>query len=256
MPARRISLVGTRNLRDIGGLSTEDKRITRFGVLYRGDQLSAVDEEDAEDILVDQLCIHRSYDLRGPSEAASKMYSFRGIERIATPMPITSVYDRYSSIKPVTVEHVKKLMVELCTFCIEKYGRIMGEVLHDIAARGVSDTDAVLVHCTLGKDRTGLLCAILLKILGVKEEDIMKNYLETNQYISAQPSSQPGGRRKSYTLAFEGDEALQAFYAASPEFLLTLNALVEEHGGIHSFAINELGVSDADIEKLRNFFLK
>lgn len=254
---RHCSVCGTKNLRDMGGYATVDgNKHVRWGILYRGDQLSLVDEDDASDVVVDQLHIRRTYDLRGTSEAANKMYNFPDIERLAFPMLITPVYDRYAAIKPVTTEHVKKLMQELGEFCVEKYAMVAGDVLKDIAMRGVDSDNGILIHCTLGKDRTGFVCSLLLQILGVGDEDIMADYLETNKFISSPSLSDPPGRRRSFALAFDGPEALQAFYSASPEFITVVREAVKAKGGIEAFAVDAMGMTLEQLNKLRDMFLE
>eukprot|EP00796_Vickermania_ingenoplastis_P010620 gene10620-7380_t len=247
--SRHLTLYGTKNLRDLGGYKGAGGKETRWGVVYRGDQLSAVDEEDAADILVDQYHVRRTYDLRGTNEAANKPYKIRDVERIPVPMPINSVYDRYAAVKPVTKTHVQQLMRELAEFLVSKFAISAGEVLHDIALRGVSDEEGVLIHCTLGKDRTGFVCFLLLKILGVSDEEVLEDYLMTNKYIS--PPQAQGNRRQSYALAFDGQETLQTFYSASPEFLESLRLAIEERGGIEKFAVEDMGLSHGDLDKLR-----
>lgn len=64
--SERCSIPGTSNVRDIGGLkANKGMQVVTHGMVFRGDHLHLVDEVDAKEILVEELKIHRTYDLRG-----------------------------------------------------------------------------------------------------------------------------------------------------------------------------------------------
>lgn len=112
---------------------------------------------------------------------------------------------------------------------------------------------AVLVHCAAGKDRTGILCALTHHIAGVHEDDVLADYLLTNDEARiarriprmAAFIEQMCGRRPS-------DEALRVGLSVEPEYLqIALRRMAEECGSVDGYLAGVLGVDAALRETIR-----
>ena len=109
-------------------------------------------------------------------------------------------------------------------------------------------SDAPLVfHCTAGKDRTGWAAALLLTALGVDEEQIMEDYLLTNQYF----------RRPAQMYGQLSEEALDALWRVQPSYLMaSVDVVRAQHGSVDRYLTQVLGVDGAARERLAGLYLE
>jgi len=113
----------------------------------------------------------------------------------------------------------------------------------------------VLFHCTAGKDRTGFAAALVLRLLGVPEEVIVADYLRSNTY------SLTAHRRTLFLLRlFKGQELtalVRALLGVEEAYLqATFEAIDREYGSFAAYVRDGLGLSEADIERLRDLLLE
>jgi protein tyrosine/serine phosphatase len=174
------ALEGVDNFRDFGGYKAVGGYIRR-GILFRSGDLSRATDTDLE--LLKGLGIGTIVDLRRPIErqyAASRYWDGYAGETITSDVPedfvdwavalkevdvVDSAWFERSSIKSYT----EVALSPRYTWLFSKYLRACAR-----------SEGAILVHCAAGKDRTGMLCAIVQKMAGVHHADIMTEYLKTN----------------------------------------------------------------------------
>jgi protein-tyrosine phosphatase len=110
----------------------------------------------------------------------------------------------------------------------------------------------VLVHCAAGKDRTGLISALLLGLVGVPTATIAADYALTAELLRS--------REQAWLAAAPPEEraereAMLARYAPTAEVMLAVLAGLEErHGGVEGYLL-DAGVAPADLERLRDRLL-
>jgi len=128
------------------------------------------------------------------------------------------------------------------------FGPQMAEVLTIIAE---PDNHPVVFRCTQGKDRTGIMSAVLLSILGVSEETIIEDYALTNQYmynlierIKADPQR-----------AERASQMPPHIYEAAPESINAVLTKLQEYGSARGY-IKANGGDDALISQLENAILE
>jgi len=192
---RHVSpLSGAFNFRDLGGLSTVDGRRTRYGRLFRSDTLQALTDDDVARLL-DEYHITFVIDLRTAEEAVSEG---RG--------PLGRLSVCYANVPLVDVDSP---FGEAGDLVVNQY---LDHLEHDpnlvIALDLLAHTGGrpTVFHCAAGKDRTGVVTALLLRIIGVAEEDIVADYLATAQNmerIVARFREWPRYRRNMATLPAE-----------------------------------------------------
>lgn len=140
-----------------------------------------------------------------------------------------------------------------------------GILLTDRAKHGYSqffrillnqEDGAVLWHCSAGKDRAGLASTLLLYALGTDEETIVADYM-----LSSESYQEKAQFMAAFATANNLDEEASrdavAMVSVFPEYLnRAVNAIKDKYGSIHSYLNNALGVSDKDMERLRDRFLE
>ena len=160
-----------QNKRDLGGMQTKDGRMIQPGMLIRSAGLNCAEE-------VDLRGVSAVLDLRTPgerNEAPDRTYG-----RIYLPRPI---FDDVTA--GISHEHgadtqgipdmalLYRLCISECTAAFRK--ALLAVMEHDFS------TGAILWHCTEGKDRCGIVSALILEMLGVDRESILADYLKTNE---------------------------------------------------------------------------
>jgi protein-tyrosine phosphatase len=167
-PTRHVELEGCCNFRDLGGYPAVDGRRTRWRTLFRADGLSTLSEEDF--VVLGELGIRNVIDLRTSLEVESRG-RFPDHEAISYHhLPLTD-----------TIPGAEDLSAwEDASFVARRYASYL-----DGDASGVGVTLRLLAdpanlpavfHCSVGKDRTGVLAAIVLGFLGVPDDVVVEDY--------------------------------------------------------------------------------
>jgi protein-tyrosine phosphatase len=167
MQARHISpLVGAFNFRDLGGLATRNGYVTRFGRLFRSDTLQVLRQEDIVH-LTTVLGLKAVVDLRLVREVAEEgrgpLAGLTGIRYVNTPLEMASA----ENLQP------EEVLTSLYVGCLGR-GSMLARAVEQLAAFAGSPT---VFHCAAGKDRTGLLSALVLRLLGVGDDAIVADYM-------------------------------------------------------------------------------
>jgi protein-tyrosine phosphatase len=250
---RLVPLEGTLNFRDLGGYPASGGT-TRWGVVYRADKLSELTDADLAHLGglgIRTVCDFR-YD-REVDEDPSRLPDGARVVRMAIG---SSVGDNPNSLEDLiragAITHVVAADVA------DSYVRTL-EQRTDLL-RGLVELVAdpehhpVVIHCTAGKDRTGIAAALLLGAVGVDEATIIQDYALTDQYRSEARLADIGPR-----LARDGIdiENLRVLFTAPAETMeLALAGVRERWGGILPYVTDELGVSDATLDALRGAFVE
>lgn len=162
---RRIHLSDTPNFRDLGGYATLDGGVTRFNVFYRSACPRSLSDDDRSCLA--QLNITTAIDLRGGSNAEETQRAF--------------IADG------ITIYHIGIGTNEIPKFAYEVPDGYMRIVEHPNFAdvfRTLADCKgAAVFHCFAGKDRTGVVAALLLMLAGVADEDIIADYTLSYAYF-------------------------------------------------------------------------
>lgn len=187
---KRLPFEGLRNCRDLGGYACDDGKMIRYHVLYRAEAPTELSGRDWERMR--EAGVRTIIDLRSMSEQKLNPYEAPDwAERISYPLqqndiPVTmpETMSR-EQMKEAAAHAFGKSLADGYTKMIEDAPERMVFLLNTIAkalARG-----AVLYHCTAGKDRTGVLSAILYLLCGVEEADIVADYQVSAVYQKENP---------------------------------------------------------------------
>ncbi len=170
-PDRVLPFERCFNFRDLGGYSGLDGRRVRWRRLFRSMTPQYMSEADA--VAVAALNISLVIDLRGDRFSSSGPVVAGDCIRLPlSPEFIERTDAEYEQFRQTPPE-------EALPRLLETYAAQYGQALVAMAER---QAGGVLFHCRLGKDRTGVFTALLLKLLGVKDDDVIADYMLTEEH--------------------------------------------------------------------------
>lgn len=168
-----VQLEGAYNVRDLGGLRTRDGRRTRHGIIYRGDSLDSITPDDAA-TLFGKLGIGAIVDLRTKAETE--------LSGLLFPVPRY----RFSVLREGRLGHEpfpSDDPAELAKVYLSNIdgGRAAVKGTFEVIATDLKADVATLFHCAAGRDRTGIMAALLLGLVGVTDGQIAQDYVQSNR---------------------------------------------------------------------------
>jgi protein-tyrosine phosphatase len=238
-------LVGAPNFRDIGGLATTDGRTTRSGVLFRSSGLEELTPADVAH-LVDNIGLRTVFDLRSvhDHEVALPLIG-TGIEVVSIPITRPGApTDTTRPMRPdgrVDVPLVYSLLLDSST---ERFA----EIIH----RLLGGATPAVFHCVSGKDRTGVMAAVLLEAVGVAREEIIADYMRTDRVLDEVLAHL---RRRP---AYDGivDRLPPGTLDVKPWYLGDLLSAVDaRYGGVRPWLMTQAGVTGADLDALTDLLV-
>lgn len=236
--SRILPIDGAFNLRDLGGYATAQGE-TRFAQALRADTLARLTADDIEKLTT--LGLRRVIDLRSPHEVQDnpgKLSSANGVEVINLPLfdnLAPSFSDLPQGVNPLTLFYRQAL---------DERSESIKAVFEAIAS---APEGAVLFHCTVGKDRTGLIAALWLTLAGVPREEVIADYaLTATQITKMIPLI-------NADLATRGidPEVIRPMLACEPAFMkATLEHVDAKYGSVAAY-LAQIGLSDETLSALR-----
>lgn len=239
-PRRRIFRRSTFNARDAGGYPlTEAGLRMRDGVLFRSDALAYLETDEIQD--AERMGVRLVVDLRDPHERDNAPDKpIPGAENLS----VMLFEGTLASFPPENYPKLPELYRLLLTTHIHR-------IVEALEAISRVVPDPVLVHCSAGKDRTGIMIALLQHLLGVPQTLIVEDYAATEQLLA-------GGEFSKRIEQLFDDAGLDRRIIgpepiASPGHYLdeALQQLVDEHGAIENF-LRSRGLSTGAIERIRD----
>lgn len=233
---RRLPLNGTFNVRDVGGYPTADGGVTRPRTLLRGDALHRLDDE-ARAVLA-ELRLRTVLDLREEFEVRLSPDALDGTGCAVLRLPVFRVTGDSFGVAPENLEAVYDAMVD-------RHGAAVTEAVAALAAPGALPA---LVHCSAGKDRTGVVTAVVLALAGVADDVIAEDYHLTASFLALEFTHAVEQLKASTGL---GQQLNGAALACPPELILrTLARMREAHGSVEGFLLAH-GMAPEAIAALR-----
>lgn len=218
-------LEGAYNFRDLGGLQTRDGRRLRSGRVFRSDTLQALTAADVIH-LREVVGLRGVVDLRRPDEVLSEG---RGPLGEATEIRYVNVPLDMAATEGVAPEDV---MRHLYLGCLRSEVRLVRAVeeLSEMADY------PVVFHCAAGKDRTGVLAAVVLRMLNVADEHIIGDYMKS---ADAMPRMVERFRIWPRYRAHMEQAPPQAYAVESDPLMEVLNSLDRDYGGVCHWATSQ-----------------
>ena len=242
-PDRWVQLEGLDNVRDAGGLPLRDGGRTRFGELLRSANLRYLTDDDVAH-LVDVLGLRLVIDLRtareidrdGPTAVAA-----RGVETV----PLSLMPEEGTELPETEAADTDPLLRAYLGYLVDR----TDNVVQAVRLLGHSDAGPTLVHCAAGKDRTGVLLALVLDAVGVEREAVIADYALSAQHVEVM------FRRWTSALGREMPADLTPHLPRAEVIAAVLARLDDEHGRVGSDGavgwLRANGLDDASLERLR-----
>ena len=232
---RDAGFTGYVNFRDLGGHSTPEGRI-RTGLVYRSDSLAHVSPADIAH-LVDDRGITMVIDLRREYEVEAT--PLEALADAGVAVVHVSLID--PAVPPLQTRDIEGTLAERYVSILDTSGDQFASVVRMIADPG---NHPVVFQCAAGKDRTGLVAAIVLGLLDVDDETITRDYAASAAVIDVllarlsarTPGREPPGPR---IMSAEAD-TMQA----------ALDWMRKEHGSIEAY-MRAHGLTTLEIDSMR-----
>jgi protein-tyrosine phosphatase len=229
---RHIPVPGTYNLRDLGGYPTLAGGSVRWRCLFRSDGLHRLDADGVAALA--GLGLRTIVDLRADVEVEQAPSAVAGLAAWTKRMPIV----RDLSVLPTELGAIYQYMVD-------ERGAVIGAVIRELCAPGALPA---LVHCSAGKDRTGIVMALVLATLGVSDELIGADYSLSAAYLDPDITAAIG-RLQATGFA---DQVTSELLASPPALIFAVLARARSIGGgsVDGYLMAH-GVSAAELAALR-----
>ena len=182
---RWIELDGAVNVRDLGGLPTDDGDTTAAGVLLRSDNLQGLSDKDVRR-LIDDYGLTTVLDLRTPIEVQLEgpgPLVAEGLRHVN--LDLIPTWDVSEGASERIVPHEQREEGDLSHFYMTYLDQMPQSVVEALRVLADPASGAVVVHCAAGKDRTGVIVALALMVAGVRRDDIVDDYALTGERIEA-----------------------------------------------------------------------
>ncbi len=238
---RHIAFDRLHNFRDLGGYRASDGRTVRWGRLYRSDslgKLAVASATDRQRFLA--LGLRTVIDLRHPWEIES---------RGRVPESFGADYHNLSIEHRAYDQSALGPEVDTTTYLAERYAEVTddgaAELRQALAVIAADDSGPLAFHCAAGKDRTGVVAALVLALLGVSEEDIVADFALTGLATD---------RLNADWAAANPDRVVHwpGFGRAPAELMRRfLDDLTARHGSVAAYAADRLGADEQLVGALR-----
>lgn len=237
---RHLPMEGGYNFRDLGGFRTKEGRYTKWGKLFRADELSNLKENDLK--YLSSIPITSVIDFRAQAEA--RRFPDKLPPTVQFTYPIAIIPGNLSSegiqtnlLKKNIDAHMKHMnrMLVSDPNCVRSYRIFFAIVQNHLSA-------PLIFHCSAGKDRAGMAAALILFALGVDEETVVEDYLTSKIYLS--------DKYEAFIAKYPRAESI---FTVKRMFLQAgINQIKRDHGTIMNFLTKVLKV---DIIKMRRLYL-
>ncbi|MDR2954214.1 MAG: tyrosine-protein phosphatase [Prevotella sp.] len=238
---RHLPMSGGYNFRDLGGFRTKEGRYTKWGKLFRADELSNLTKSDLH--YLRSIPITSVIDFRARNEAKRTPDKLPPTVHFTYPIAITpgnlSTEGVQANLLKTNIDshmkHMNRLLVS-DPACVRSFRIFFAIVQNNLSA-------PLIFHCSAGKDRAGMAAALVLLSLGVDEETVMEDYLMSKVYLS-----------DKYSAFIAKYPRAESIFTVKRMFLQAgINQIKRDHGSIMNFLTKELKV---DLVKMRRLYLE
>ncbi len=248
-----IELEGAVNVRDLGGLLTQDGRRTAGGRLLRADNLQELSPSDVAKLVRD-IGVTTVVDLRSPNELESEgpapLDAVAGVRHVHHPvLPEVGTNTDMIAEALLTKADRDKSRYPDDPVCGHYLGYLEDRPDQIVAAlRSIAHSEgAALVHCAAGKDRTGVVVALALTVAGVRPEDVVDDYAASGDRTDAVLAR----LRRSRTYARDIDSKPVSAHRVRPETMAAfLEQMRSRYGGVARWLADH-GFGDDELRLLR-----
>lgn len=253
---RIVKLDGPLNFRDVGGYRSANGQTVKWNKIYRSDSLSTLTAKDQ--VKLSKLAITIDCDLRSRYEKhSSPDMAWPNVHLIDLPVYSDNIEDTQSGHRVFRfLHHIPDMrdnfigriyqQTLLSDHSRKMFAKIFTELLE------LPENEALVYHCSAGKDRTGMVSALILMALDVDDDTIARDYLLTNKLYDFAVSRQLPSND-------EITQMVSKMNVTKGEGIAIRGITETIRGGwgdFPTFFKKELGFSDADLAQFRQMYLE
>jgi protein-tyrosine phosphatase len=248
---RVVKMEGAYNFRDTGGYKTADGKEVALGKVYRSDAINKLSDKDLQTFKDKKIVT--VVDFRGVEEAKKAQ------DRL--PENTNYILCPAGSNNLPTAQDMAKFLKDK-NFLFDMYGEgglpYFGERYRSLFVQllTLKPDEALLLHCTGGRDRTGMASALFLKILGVPQDIIESDYVASNFYLAKNPTMNQmySGLTKMTGMS---EAEIKQQMELKPELIRNFFAAInKKYGSVESFFQIEMGIGPREIAVLKQKYTK
>jgi len=252
-----LNLERVGNARDIGGVPTRNGEMVVAGRLYRAaspHEMTAADRD-----LLDRLAIRTFIDLRTRWETERQPYEVPGARLLNIPLAredsVASVTERFMAGQ-LTNEELEDWWGLIGIYdAPEDHAEAIGAVFE--ALLSVPPGEAALFHCRGGKDRTGLISALVLEALGVDRALVVDDFLLSREAPHHFPPGEAQAMRRAMDKMELTRKAIRSLSGVRGEWLLALLEGIEaRYGSIDTYLADRVGLGAESVKRFRGAYLE
>jgi protein-tyrosine phosphatase len=243
---RLVHMQGAYNFRDVGGYKTTDGKEVVWGTVYRSADVSRLTDHDLDTLSARH--IHTVIDFRGKKESAAAPDHL---------LPETKYQLCPAGSDSLPTAAQIKTMIQQGDF-VKFYGntRYLGErykpLFQELLA--LPEGQAIMYHCTGGRDRTGMATALFLYALGVPQATIEADFVASNVYLQPMYGRMFKSMEQSTGMS---EAAIRKAMELQPAFLQSMfDAIRAKYGTVENFFEKELGIGATELKQLKKKYTK
>jgi protein-tyrosine phosphatase len=251
---RLVPAAGFRNLRDLGGLPVSGGGVTRSGLVYRSEAPTGLDEAQLE--ALGELGLRTAIDLRDEGSEDVFVVSTLpvGVARLVAGVVPPADPSGKGLLQQVMdgelLDYAASELAEMYIVFLETMAPAFGRAVSYVATPEHLPT---LIHCHAGKDRTGLVVAMVLEVIGVPRDLVVEDYALTTKcraYRRTEVEELLSGHGTEW-------DRVAPLFTAPPETLeISLRFLEEEHGSIRNYLLGPAEVSAEALDRLSELLVE
>lgn len=265
MDIQKLHLQKLNNTRDLGGFPADGGRRIKHGKLIRSGKLYKLPRLTLSHL--EKLGVTTVVDMRNGLERQDYPDSvIKGARQVNLPIELAGAQGitQIKSLTKIWREESKRIESEFGTadrYMQDVYERMLFDAqsqktLKEFFSLVIENENCILWHCSAGKDRTGIAAMLLEAVLGVDEELIIEDYVISNKFQRRKRTAQKIGLL-IVPVAKDFKRILYALMIAKPEYITyAIDKIKERYGSIVEYCKQCLGLTDENIELLKNKYLE
>jgi protein-tyrosine phosphatase len=241
------------NFRDAGGIRASGNSCIREGILFRSANPDTLKSDDMKKLR--SLNIRTVIDLRAPHELSKGYKSVDHADRLSLPLDFQqTTRDRLRPViyKKDAEEVIADISNDIYLEILDASGPVFRQVMERLAA---PEKSPVLVHCQAGKDRTGIIIALILLAMGVERELIISDFMKSNEALLPYFKKRFLLRKIFSFGLFPYRNMIFAVEVKQRNIESILDRIENHYGGIGGY-LRHAGFDMAELAKVRRALLK